>query len=275
MNSLKREKGDTKEFRRLVLRSFGKGRREEEYAKIEAHQERILQVTRIHHQLINEEEKDEVFSTPEYPCMSTASCVVDMGKGKLELSVEDQKISFDLFAAMKHPDDREAYVEEEKVEQEIDSIASTMVLRSLLEKELDNNVECLVSEDEGEVLAFTEDLDGPQDKSVGPMIFEELKNSRPIEKPKVELKTLPAYLKYVYLEDNEAKSVIISSSLQKKEEDQLVQILKSYKAAIGWHISDLKGISPSYCMHKINMVADYKPVRQPQTMAHPDLLAAF
>jgi len=25
---LKREKGDTKEFRRLVLRSFGKGRRE-------------------------------------------------------------------------------------------------------------------------------------------------------------------------------------------------------------------------------------------------------
>ena len=28
MNSLTREKGDTKEFRRLVLRSFGKGRRE-------------------------------------------------------------------------------------------------------------------------------------------------------------------------------------------------------------------------------------------------------
>ncbi|KAL5162389.1 hypothetical protein HKD37_07G019515 [Glycine soja] len=28
LNSLKREKGDTKELRRLVLRSFGKGRRE-------------------------------------------------------------------------------------------------------------------------------------------------------------------------------------------------------------------------------------------------------
>ncbi|KAH1226000.1 hypothetical protein GmHk_11G032766 [Glycine max] len=28
LNSLTREKGDTKEFRRLVLRSFGKGRRE-------------------------------------------------------------------------------------------------------------------------------------------------------------------------------------------------------------------------------------------------------
>ena len=68
---------------------------------------------------------------------------------------------------------------------------------------------------------------------------------------------------------DETKPVIISSSLQKKEEDQLVQILKSRKTAIGLHISDLKGISPSYCMHKINMVADYKPVRQPQRRLNP------
>ena len=95
-------------------------------------------------------------------------------------------------------------------------------------------------------------------------MFEELKNSRPIEKPKVELKTLPTHLKYVFLDDNEAKPVIISSSLKKAKEDQLVQILKKHKATIGWHIFDLKGISPSYCMHKINMEADYKPVRQPQ-----------
>ena len=31
------------------------------------------------------------------PFMSTASCVVDMGKKKLEMGIEDQKISFDLF----------------------------------------------------------------------------------------------------------------------------------------------------------------------------------
>ena len=77
------------------------------------------------------------------------------------------------------------------------------------------------------------------------------------------MKTLLAHLKYVFLEDNNSKPVIISSSLKKIEEDQLVQILKTHKAVIGWHIFDLKGISPSYCMHKINMEADYKPVRQP------------
>ena len=48
-----------------------------------------------------------------------------------------------------------------------------------------------------------------------------------------------------------------------------MQILKSRKTAIGWHISDLKGINPSYCMHKINMEADYKPVRQPQRRLNP------
>ncbi|XP_028184851.1 uncharacterized protein LOC114371691 [Glycine soja] len=42
------------------------------------------------------------------PFMSTASCVVDTGKGKLELSVEDQKISFDLFEVMKHSSDQKA-----------------------------------------------------------------------------------------------------------------------------------------------------------------------
>ena len=48
-----------------------------------------------------------------------------------------------------------------------------------------------------------------------------------------------------------------------------MQILKRRKATIGWHISDLKGISPSYCMHKINLEADYKPVRQPQRILNP------
>ncbi|KAG5049525.1 hypothetical protein JHK85_010628 [Glycine max] len=42
------------------------------------------------------------------PFMFTTNCIVDIGKGKLELGVEDQKVSFDLFEAMKHPNDIEA-----------------------------------------------------------------------------------------------------------------------------------------------------------------------
>ena len=171
--------------------------------------------------------------------MSTASCVVYVEKGKLELSVDDQKISFDVFEAMKHLSDQKAYFGVDKVEWEIELAATTMVLQSAIEKTLNNHAECLTKEKEDEVKACIEELDGAGENSVRNTVFEELKNSIPERKPKVELKTLPAHLKYVYLEDNEAKPVIISSSLKKAEEDQLVQILKKHKAAIGWHISDL------------------------------------
>ena len=137
------------------------------------------------------------------------------------------------------------------------------------EKEFEYMIECLVNEDGGRMLACIKELGDLDDESIGHVMFEGLENNRPKENPKVELKILPTHLKYVFLEDNETKPVIISISLQKKEEDQLVQILKNRKAAIGWHISDLKGISPSYCMHKINMEADYKPVRQPQRRLNP------
>ncbi|KHN44549.1 hypothetical protein glysoja_042698, partial [Glycine soja] len=36
------------------------------------------------------------------PFMLTANCVVDMGNGNLELSIDNQKITFDLFKAMKY-----------------------------------------------------------------------------------------------------------------------------------------------------------------------------
>ena len=65
--------------------------------------------------------------------------------------------------------------------------------------------------------------------------------------------------------------MVISNSLTDEEESRLVEVLKKHKTNIGWHISDLKGISPSYCMHKINMEAEYKPVRQPQRRLNPSM----
>ena len=40
-----------------------------------------------------------------HPFMLTAKCVVDMGNGNLEISVEDQKVTFNLFEAIKFPSD--------------------------------------------------------------------------------------------------------------------------------------------------------------------------
>ena len=58
---------------------------------------------------------------------------------------------------------------------------------------------------------------------------------------------------------------------QMKKKTGLVDVLKKHKEAIGWHISNLKGISPAYCMHKIMMEEDYRPVRQPQRRLNPSM----
>ena len=115
-----------------------------------------------------------------------------------------------------------------------------------LEKALINVVDCLTSEEEEDLRGCLEDLDREDNIYVRGTSFEELKSEIPFEKTKVELKTLPNHLKYVFLDENETKPVVISNELTSEEEDRLVEILKKYRAAIGWHISDLKGISPAY-----------------------------
>ncbi|KAK9033264.1 hypothetical protein V6N11_018297 [Hibiscus sabdariffa] len=69
--------------------------------------------------------------------------------------------------------------------------------------------------------------------------------------PSLELKPLPPHLKYVYLGSNETLPVIISSKLLPDQECSLINLLSQYKKAIGWTMVDLKGISPTICMHKI------------------------
>ncbi|RVW23115.1 Retrovirus-related Pol polyprotein from transposon opus [Vitis vinifera] len=89
--------------------------------------------------------------------------------------------------------------------------------------------------------------------------------------PKLVLKPLPVDLKYAYLEENEKCPVVISSTLTIDQEDNLLGVLRKCKKAIGWQISDLKGISPLVCTHHIYMEDDAKPVRQPQRRLNPHM----
>nr|KAJ0209218.1 hypothetical protein LSAT_V11C400187360 [Lactuca sativa] len=66
--------------------------------------------------------------------------------------------------------------------------------------------------------------------------------------------------------------VIISNKLSEKEEFELIRIVKEYKTAIGWTIADIKGLSPSLCMHKILTEEDYKPSRQAQRRLNPPMM---
>ena len=51
----------------------------------------------------------------------------------------------------------------------------------------------------------------------------------------------------------------------------MVNILKAYKEAIGWTVADLKGISPSICMHHIYTEDNAKPTREMQRRLNPNM----
>ena len=194
------------------------------------------------------------------PFMLTANCVVDIGNGNLGLSIDNQKITFDLFKAMKYPQEGWKCFRMEEIDKEDVSILETP--QTSLEKAMVNALDCLTSEEEEDMKACLEDLDQKDNIPEGEAKFETLEKEALSEKKKLELKILPDHLKYVFLEED--KHVVISNALTIEEQKKLVDVLKKHREAIGWHISDLKGISPAYYMPRIMMEEDYKPIRQPR-----------
>nr|XP_027076036.1 uncharacterized protein LOC113699884 [Coffea arabica] len=90
-----------------------------------------------------------------------------------------------------------------------------------------------------------------------------------VQAPVFELKSLPKHLKYAYLGKKEMLPLIISTRLLEIQEEKLIQILRNHKQAIGWTITDIKGISLSVCMHRIRFEEDAKSIRQVQRMLNP------
>ncbi|GJV47074.1 reverse transcriptase domain-containing protein [Tanacetum coccineum] len=71
--------------------------------------------------------------------------------------------------------------------------------------------------------------------------------------PDLELKDLPSHLEYAFLEGDDKLPVIIAKNLKDEDKTALIKVLKSHKRAIAWKISDIKGINPQFCTHKILM----------------------
>ncbi|CAN6691606.1 unnamed protein product [Malus baccata var. baccata] len=63
--------------------------------------------------------------------------------------------------------------------------------------------------------------------------------------------------------------VIIAADLLSTEEDKLLRILRSHQDAIGWTIANIKGISPTICMHKILMEDGVKHAIDAQRRLNP------
>nr|GEW70193.1 reverse transcriptase domain-containing protein [Tanacetum cinerariifolium] len=109
-------------------------------------------------------------------------------------------------------------------------------------------------------------LPPPNQRNYMPEVHKELKICKAksdkslIDEPlEVKLKDLPPHLEYAFFEGDDKFSVIIAKDLSVEEKTALITVLKSHKRAIAWKLSDIKGIDPEFCTHKILMKEDFEP----------------
>ncbi|PIN10844.1 DNA-directed DNA polymerase [Handroanthus impetiginosus] len=174
----------------------------------------------------------------ERPFLATSRTLIDVKKGELTMRVQDQQIMFNVFKAMKFPN--------ESNECFSISIFDNLAGReAFTERPLD-----LVEH------ALLDTLDAS--KCFKPKGVESLERTAPSkvlkplieEPPTLELKHIPNHLRYVYLGESDTLPVIIQSSLSDVQVEKLLRVLKDHKGTIEWIIADIRGINPSFCMQK-------------------------
>jgi hypothetical protein len=211
------------------------------------------------------------------PFLATGRALIDVEMGKLMLRTHGEEVMFKVFEAMQQQNDEpqcfsvdviEEVVEDVLVEETHVPPLERVIVNSIddLEEEWDKEIEICLRQLEAspieETSAVKEEVSIQETKG---SVQKELKVTIP------ELKELPSHLKYVFLGGKSSHPAIVSSALSSLEEERLVRVLQANKEAMGWSISDLKGISPGFCMHKINMEDQYKPVVQPQRRLNPTM----
>ena len=87
--------------------------------------------------------------------------------------------------------------------------------------------------------------------------------------PPLELKALPAHLKYVYLGEQETFPVIIASYLNDGQEENLKVIPRKHRKAISWTMTDIKGLSSTIVQHRIHLNKEVTPKRDLQCKLNP------
>nr|GFA02039.1 reverse transcriptase domain-containing protein [Tanacetum cinerariifolium] len=222
------------------------------------------------------------------PFMSTAHALIDVYEGEIILRHDDQSLTFNCcdkpsisynnFRSLNKVDLIDATCEEysQEVLGFVD-VVSNEVSTPYFEPIVSNSSQNLTPFDESDFLLF-EEADAFLAKHYFPEARNDLKVVEPKnnkfsddEPPEVELKELPPYLEYAFLGENNKWPVIISKDLSVNEKSALIEVLKLRKKAIAWKLTDIRGIDPEFCSHKILLEDDFSPKMQSQRKVNPKI----
>ncbi|CAN6695152.1 unnamed protein product [Malus baccata var. baccata] len=213
------------------------------------------------------------------PFMKTARTKIDVFKGTLTMEFDGEIINFNISEAMKFPkDDHSCFsidVLDELAQDYLDMLEDDP-LETTIAQGLGMKPNLVVPKEEhAELVAAFESLPQHRGKPSNPIPIPVSTNTLlpfGIQAPVLELKPLLDHLKYVFLGDEETLPVIVSSSLTALEEEKLIRVLKEHKTSIGWTLADIKGISPTTCMHRIFLEEGAKPTREAQRRLNPRMM---
>nr|GFA74554.1 reverse transcriptase domain-containing protein [Tanacetum cinerariifolium] len=233
------------------------------------------------------------------PLLSTAHALIDVYEGEIILKHDDQSltlkcgdtpsISYNNFKSLNKIDLIDATCEEYSQEvlgfaDVISDEVSTPYYEPIVSNSSQNltPIHATYYDPEGDILileAFlNNDPEPPSNqKDYFPSVRKDLKVVEPKNQssddvpPEVELKELPPHLEYAFLSDNEKWPVIIAKDLNVNEKTALINVLKSRKKAIAWKLTDIRGIDPEFCSHKILLEEDFSPKVQSQRRVNPKI----
>ncbi|CAN6725533.1 unnamed protein product [Malus baccata var. baccata] len=186
------------------------------------------------------------------PFMKNARTKIDVFKGTLTMEFDREVIDFNISDAMRYPYDGHSCFSIDV----IDSWAHEF-LDDLSEDALEKTLtQSIGLKNEGLALRHAH---GNKEHLAVPIQEElvEMVAALELNPWHIEQETLP---------------IIISSSLTAQEEDKLVRVLREYRTAIGWTLADIKGISPTTCMHQILLEEGAKPSREAQHWLNPPMM---
>ncbi|CAN6560248.1 unnamed protein product [Malus baccata var. baccata] len=214
------------------------------------------------------------------PVMKTARTKIDVFKGTLTMEFDGKVIDFNLSESIKFPKDDHSCFSIDIIDdlaQDFLDCLERDTLETTIAQGIGQKSSFAVprSVEEAEIVAALESLPQYHGKPSNPIsILVSTNKLLPsvTQAPILELKPLPDHLKYVFLGDNETLPVIVSSSLTAIEEEKLIRVLKEHKTAIGWTLADIRGISPTTCMHRILLEEGAKPTREAQRRLNPPMM---
>ncbi|XP_070029857.1 uncharacterized protein [Nicotiana sylvestris] len=201
--------------------------------------------------------------------------IIKVREGKIIMRVDNEEAVFNVYKAIQLPRHYEELSMISVMDMDEQLIFPSVYLKDSLEKAI-VLFESLEIKDEVEEMKHILNASCEYMKGLNP--FEPLNrpNGPPPkpsieEAPKLELKPLPSHLHYAYLGSSDTLHVIISSNLSELQEEKLLRVLREHKRAIGWTMSDIRGISPAFCMHKILMEEGHKPSIKQQCHLNPNM----